>query len=156
MKNLILMLFLALLLSCSTENGEGIVFETGIELSVINTEGQDLLNPGFSDSYKEGQIKLFYKIDGELQEVYDSSLDHPRNFFIYKRPTEYRIRIFPNTDKSKEISITLIQWSETDADTIRSKIERRGSITQVTKVWFNNELKWQISSEEESYFEVIK
>ena len=89
-------------------------------------------------------IKLFYVIDGETQEVYDSNLDNPRNFRIYKHENEYRIGISPNYSKTEEKPVTYIQWNENDTDTIEVVYERTQNATVQNKIWLNGEQIWEL------------
>ncbi len=126
----------------------------GVDISVKDSAGNDLLDPSFPGSFKEDSIRLYYLENGKRVEVYYSNMTDPRNFFIFYENSEYLIRIFPNDDKSSDYPVTYIDWDKSDEDTIKCVITRTRNTTNVTKVWFDGQLKWQAGTRE--YFEIIK
>ena len=155
MKYLIYFFMAPLFTSCSTNKSSQFIVDTDINISIKDSEGNDLLNPAYPDSYQKGNIKLFHIINGEQIEIFDANMNYPKGFFIYKHENEYRIRVFPNTDKSEQQLITLIKWNETDTDTIRCNVERTSNSEICRKVWFNNEVVWE-AYETERFFEILK
>ncbi len=161
MKNLILFCTALFFLSCSKsdkEENQSSVHLDGIEIAVRNAAGEDLLDPNTPNAYSADGIKLFYEINGEVVEVYDPAMDHPRNFIIYnyinENESEYRIGIFLNYDRNEAQPITYIQWNETDRDTIKAKFHYSGPADSnysfdIENLWFNG-------IEKDPYFEIVK
>ncbi|WP_086478479.1 MULTISPECIES: hypothetical protein [Arenibacter] len=159
MKYLISFLIIPLLYSCSSDDGkEQFVYDVSVEFSVKDSEGNDLLNPENSNSFDESEIKLFYLINGEVNEVYDGNMDHPRNFVINEYPpaSEYRIGVFLNYSETEEQPTTYIKWNETDTDTLKCEVYRTNSLTKITKLWLNDEQIWTSSDGTVPYFEILK
>lgn len=155
MKLIIYILTLLLSTSCGSDENDQVIVDTDINVSIKNSDGVDLLDSANPHSYREDSIKLFYIKNGEEVEVFDADMDYPKGFFIYKHENEYRMRIFPNIDKSEEFPLTYIKWNETTIDTIKCIIERKSNSQICKKVWFNNESVWE-AYETERFFEIIK
>lgn len=155
MKYLLLFLTTILLTSCNSDDKEQFIIDTVVNISVKDNDGNDLLNANSQNSLDQNEFKLFYEINGEQVEVYDENLDHSKGFFIYRHENEYRIRIFPNSQKNNSNPTTYIKWNETDTDTLRCEIERNDNSEICKKVWFNDKLVWQ-AYDTERYFEIIK
>ena len=124
---------------------------------VKNSEGIDLLNPNSSNNLNTNNIKLFYLKNGVSEEVYNPSLDLPRNYMIYSQSDGiYRIRIFPNDIQSEEFPITYIKWNETDTDTIKCKLKYTENTIVLEKVWFNEEFKLDTTQNSGFTFQILK
>ena len=130
---------LCLICSCSTDDAEQnqFVFDASYDFIVRDNDGNDLLNPENPNAYKESDIKLFYKINGNVEEVFEGNLDNPRHFEIFKHKNEYRITVGVNHAKNEDLPITYIQWNEADTDTIKAKFRRTDNLTIIKKLWLN-------------------
>lgn len=129
------------LFSCQKEK-ESHNIDTGIEITVFDSIGNDLLNPSNQNSYKENIIKIYYLINGVVEEVYYSNYDNPRNFIIYEKDGIYQMRLFPNANEKDELPVTYIKWNDSDTDTIKCCFSRTESSVICTKVWYNETLMW--------------
>lgn len=157
MRTILLILVISTLFSCnSRDNEEQMNLDVGVEFSIADINGNDLLNPENENSYNHEAIKLFYKTDGVYQEFYDVNLDLPRNINIYQHTDTYRATIFLNHSASEEQPETLIQWNENNVDTIKCEIYRTSSVERIDKVWLNNQLVWDSTNNTALYFELIK
>ena len=145
MRYLLIILTATLLFSCdkSDEPIKGIIVDTAIEFSVLNSQNEDLLNPETPNHIDTEGIKLFYVIDGETQGVYDSSRNYPRNFLVFKHENTYRIRVFLNDADTADKSVTYIQWNDNDTDTIEAIFKRPTNGILVEKIWLNGEHIWE-------------
>jgi len=141
--------------SCSSDDSDQFIVDTHIDVLIKDSNGNNLLDPENVNSYKEEQIKIFYLVNGQQSEVNNSNLDYPKGFFIYEHENEFRIRIFPNSDKNEETPVTYIMWNNTDIDTIKCSIERKSNSEICKKVWLNDNLVWE-AYETERFFEIIK
>ncbi len=148
--------------SCSKSNDDEPQIQhsinRGVEISLKNINGEDLLDPNKPNSYNAENIKLYYLINGEKQEVFDQNMDYPRNFLIFKHESEYRIRIFQNDTETEiePLPITFVEWNATDTDTLQAEFYKADGLIQVIKTWFNGELKWDGENGQENFFTIIK
>ncbi|MEP0368693.1 MAG: hypothetical protein ABJN36_12100 [Cyclobacteriaceae bacterium] len=140
------------LTGCS-EDCCGDVFVT-VGISVINEDSVDLLDPSEPSAYIEEDIKIFYLINGMVEEVYFSNLDSPKNFIIGKGSPFYTMDLVPNRDGST----TYIQWSDSDTDTLVCEFDTGTNRARLTSARFNGELKYQYSFglEDQRFFTVVK
>lgn len=154
MRKILCLFGIALLLSCQKENNDFcgcLFFDLTVEMSVVDKNGTDLLDPKNPLAIDRSKIKLFYPENGILKEVFNPLGDYPRDFMIY--PVEgknYRIRVFTTTP------ITYIQWSDADTDTLKCEYIKTDNSTICSKVWFNDAPVYDIKDGKERYFEVVK
>lgn len=151
---------IASLFACNKEDdlNPAVIVDRGFEFLVFNSQDVDLLDPATPNHYEEDDIKLFYEIDGELTEVYDAHLDHPRHFMIFEHETEYRIRVFLNDSDASDETITHIQWNDDDTDVIKASFKRPKSNVIVNKVWLNDTQIWDLTTDgdDKKCFKLIK
>jgi len=156
MKSLFILLPIAFVLfSCHKKNDDKTIIDTSIAISLKDNNGNDLLNPNNPNSYNTNTIKILYEIDGTQIEFYDSKLDYPKGYYIYKHENEYRIVIFPNDNDSQANPITYIKWNDIDTDTIKCKVDRKHNSEICTKVWYNGNLVWN-NYDTERFFTITK
>ena len=155
MKSVIFTIIMVIISSCNKSDNEQTMIDTSIEMSIKNSNGVDLLNPNTPNYFNENTLSLFYLINGEVIEVNNPNLDYRKGFFIFKHQSEYRIRIFPNTDDKEKNPITYIKFNENPKDTLKCEFVRTNNSLICTKVWFNSELKYD-SNVSERYFEIVK
>ena len=158
MKRLALLFsFIVLLAECTKNADPQVVVYNMVEFKVVDSNGNDLLDPENVDQIDESQIKVFYKVDGQWQEVFDANMDYPRNFFIYQGEYSYRMRVFLNDTESGVLPETLIQWSDSDADTIQAEFNRTSSSIVLQKIWLNGDPIVSLSSDSSDlYYTLIK
>lgn len=146
MKNLIFAIIMALVLmttSCSKDEvpGSAAVFDMMVFITILDSQGNNLLDPNQDGFYDPSKIKIFYERNGKLEEFYESHLDMPRNFRIdppgFGR--DYGMALALASEK------TVIQWNEHESDTIQAELYKTDDPhIRVTKVYFNSELKWDV------------
>lgn len=157
MRTIVLLTIFTMLFGC---NSDDIInqasLDTGFEFSVVDNEGNDLLNPENPNHFSHSNIKLFYKENGRYKEVYDANLDYPRNFLIFKHETKYRIRIFLNDSENETQPETMIQWNENKSNIIKAEFYRTSSLVRFNKVWLNDNLIWDSANNSEPYYKLIK
>lgn len=143
MKNLIYyfpLVFVLLIISCSKEDQPQFATVSQMTfITLLDKQGNNLLNPSQEGYYDPQNIKIFYERNGRLEEFYQDHLDMPRNFRI--DPPEFeRDYIMALVLDSKK---TVIRWNDNESDTIRAEFMDGGIPNAiVTKVYFNGELKW--------------
>lgn len=158
MKKLTLVILAISFAACSKNNDivEQDSLDIIFELSVYNSQNEDLLNISTPNHLNESEIKLFYEVNGEINEVHNSNLYNPKNFKIYKHENEYRIKIYLNYTKTSDRPITYIQWNINDTDTIKTVFDRPGNSVLKRRVWLNEIEVWNWTSNEIGYYKLIK
>jgi hypothetical protein len=149
MKNLLIIFIIITVLGCDksdnlNEREYNSIIDVSLAFSVLNSQNEDLLNPENPNHLDVTKIKLFYVIDGEMKEVYNTRMDNPRNFLIYEHQNEYRIGVSLNLTETSEKPITYIQWNDTDTDTIEVTIKRTPSSTIGDEIWLNGIHVWEM------------
>jgi hypothetical protein len=142
MKTLIRIIPILLLINLSSceERGEPLfgTIDMMTFITVVDRQGNNLLNPSNVGSYKPKDIKIFYEINGEMIEFFEGNLDMPRNFRIDppEFESDYIMALVVGAEK------TVIQWNETETDTLQAEIFDDGRSLIVLKVYHQGELKW--------------
>ncbi|MGE4288289.1 MAG: hypothetical protein AB7E36_06340 [Salinivirgaceae bacterium] len=162
--NLILIM---LLLGCDTEKPSDMFnLDAGVSFYVVNENGNDLLDPENENAIGYNDITIYYLVDGEKQEFYNPDLDSPKGFSIFEPEglfTKYNIGLGLNTKGTEKITTTLIEWYNTEVDTIKAEIERGDNYAISTKIWFNDIVVWDVNNPELSetkngsrFFQIVK
>lgn len=141
--------------SCNSDSNEQVIVDRVIHISVKDSDGNDLLNPNFSNSLNQDEFKIFHEINGEQVEFYEKDLSNPKGFIVYEHENEYRISVTATIGTNDPYTTMYIKWSEMDTDTLKCEIDRKGSSEICKKVWFNNELVWKAYATER-FFEITK
>lgn len=160
MKNLFLILTTILFIGCSDSDDSNSNFyniTSGAEFGIFNTDGEDLLDPDNSDHWDTSAFRVFYLINGEVQEVYNQNMDNPRGYYIYKHANEFRTAVILNSSETEEYPTTYIKWNDEDTDTIRASFQRTENGVIQNTLWLNDELVWELGDNTtEPYFELTK
>lgn len=146
MKNLLIILTAITFFSCDSSNEEEQQYfyhSAVLEFSIFNSQNEDLLNPENPNHIDVSNIKLFYQINEEKQEVYNVDMDHPKGFSIYKHENEYRIKVGLNHSETSDKPITYIQWNDNYTDTIEVTFKRNQNSLLQDKIWLNGVLIWE-------------
>ncbi|WP_296698966.1 hypothetical protein [Algoriphagus sp.] len=114
------------------------VVDIGLDLTISDALGNDLLDRNNPKAFKEEHIRLFYMENGEkVEKVHTAS----RNFFIFKdeQNDQFVIRVFLGGDYP--IGETIIEWNHNESDSFLTEIEKfdNGSLI-LRKVWYENDL----------------
>jgi hypothetical protein len=129
-------------------------FDTIISIKYLNEDGDNLFV--VEGGYSESSINIYHKINGEWVLNYNEKLDYPKDIRIDEREDGTYLSIFPSkTIVSDNCTETKIEFSDSDADIIKTEIQKTNSNVSVVKVWYNGELKWELS-QTERIFEVVK
>ncbi|MFL0685256.1 MAG: hypothetical protein ACJLTB_18900 [Algoriphagus aquaeductus] len=146
MKNLspiILLMILALVnISCKEDEQPNFaVVDMVAFITVLDQQGNNLLNPSREGSFKAKDIKIFYERNGKMEEFFEANLDMPRNFRIDPPEfgSDYLMALVLDAEK------TVIQWNKTEADTLKAEIYDDGRSILVRKVFFQGELKHDVN-----------
>lgn len=161
MKALHIFLFsILLLISCDkTDCCDGIPGDDAIfELSIVNTLGEDLLNPETLGSIDLSKIRLYDVNDGEEVLIFNSMRDAQYGYITYER--ENMIRIRPFFDTSKKLNIVgYIKWNTEDYDTLNLTLVQQSKYTKrLTRIIYNDVEVWNDGTTplKERYFQIVK
>ena len=146
MKKLSYVFFVLILISLGScqKQDEG-SRSVNIGISVVNSQGQDLLN----SVYTQDNVTLSHIIDGKIVPYKYKDGDG-----IYKDGLHV-LNIFPGNNNDP--NITLIQFGTSIPDTIRRQFKRGENYISIAKIWFNGELKYSdVPVEKERRFTIVK
>ncbi|MFC6858263.1 hypothetical protein [Zunongwangia atlantica] len=147
-----------LAIGCSQERPGADTFnlDVAFEITVQNEKGENLLDPKTEGAINPEDIKLYYVEGGKAEEVYNETSDLPKSFMVFQTGGTYRMRILQNHVDTEDRPLTLIQWNETDVDTIQSEYLKGDRYIIQDKIYYNGELSWSTGDSFEPYFEVVK
>ncbi|RLJ76841.1 hypothetical protein [Pedobacter alluvionis] len=158
-QNLLFAVMILCTIGCKKSNPSGgvLVDLTNI-IRIVNKNGQNLLDPSTPGSFKKDDIKIYYLVNGQKTEIFDSKLDAPRQFTTFRvkedykmYPNEYMMQIYSNSkgvidQNGNEIATTYIEWNNANTDVIITQLRRSGASVSIDKVWCNGVVKWDIAS----------
>jgi hypothetical protein len=157
MKNLIgvFSIFLVLLISsCSQEEQpQFATVDLMAFITVLDEQGNNLLDPNQEGAYDPKDIKIFYERNGKLEEFYQGHLDMPRNFRIDPPEfgSDYLLALVLESEK------TIIKWNETESDTILAEfLNKEIQSLTVTKVYYQRQLMHELPTTKRREFTIIK
>ncbi len=120
MKNYFLLLGL-LAFSCSDNNSNGgndnSNFDRLLWVTLSDSEGNSLYN---SSEYSTENIRYYHLINNELQ-IPAGNVSGPTFTVI---DNFLRMKLFLNSDPNEEYPITVIEWNDTETDTIKAHFDR--------------------------------
>lgn len=131
------------LFSCDEDSGTGTVISNDVLITVVNKEGEDLLDPSNPESINIEEIKVFYLLNGIKTEINRSNLDYPKMFLVTDPDMNseyYRILLFLNIEDDSEITTTYIELKPNIVYEFRSELNRSGNSVTDEKIWLQNEL----------------
>ncbi|MCX2744045.1 hypothetical protein OO013_09225 [Mangrovivirga sp. M17] len=145
---LIKFLFLLTLCGCAEEVVQLDLHDNvsvAVDLTVKNSQGLDLLDPANEESYKFEDMKLYYYDGNQKTEIYESKLTYPRNLMLFKTESEHQLRVFAGrVAKGTTSASYILEWNETEQDSIVCHYLNTESTLRVEKVWFEGKVVWDI------------
>lgn len=134
---------------CNTTSPDaGTALDIRIDLLFQNEKGENLLNPNHPNAITEQNTDLYFQIEGQNQKVFDGNLDCPKMFCIQEleddAPYKYLMLLTPNIIEGQNMATTYIRFSDATMDTLRVAYEYNTPATYVTKIWYNQELRWSL------------
>ncbi|WP_075349783.1 hypothetical protein [Algoriphagus marinus] len=155
MKNLKYLIVCLVLISFSCKENEQPQFATVdmmAFITVLDEQGNNLLDPNQEGAYYPKDIKIFYERDGKMVEFYEGYLTMPRNFRIDPPEfgSDYLLALALDSEK------TVIQWNEAEADTIIAEIQDNASSVIVQKVYYQGQLMHELPTTKRRGFTIIK
>ena len=152
MKTITIILFFIVVLGCSKKDDsqDQFVIDRGVNISILNAAGADLLDPNNPDAFKKENIRTYHLINGEVKVAGADDI-------LFQESNDlYVFRTFVNSEGNDEFPITYIDWSATDRDTIKSEIYRTKNSIRAIKVWLNDDLMWDAENGGIPYFTIVK
>lgn len=152
MKKIWVLLGIAFFISCQKDDFCGcMIVDIGVDMSVSDINGNDLLDPEASNGIKKEDIKLFRVENGSLKEVVNYNSDYSSDIMIYQvQNSKYRLRVLtPET-------LTYIQWKGADMDTLQCEFKSTSNSKICTKVWYNSKLVYDTQNNTGRFFEITK
>ncbi|RZJ52517.1 MAG: hypothetical protein EOO44_11540 [Flavobacterium sp.] len=148
-------LFAFTFFSCDSDEKDqiitGYVIDTSLNISVANSNGDDLLATDNVNGYNNhSKIKVLYMLNGKLVNIPNGS-DYPGNFLIYEQDGHSVARFFLY-DSGEKYSETHIIWDETHTDVIKAEFERTKNSTTKKRIWLNDQLVTDI----QPYLKIVK
>ena len=148
MKNLLIIL-LMLLSSCNSDNN---MQETNIEADIgfylLDSNGNDLLNPNNPNGIDLDIVRVYEIINGEEVEINNPNLDGPHGFVLLEPEgiyDKYRLSLGLNIKEISNPTTTIVKWNTTDIDIFKSEYNRGDNFIICTKIWLNNDIVWKTS-----------
>lgn len=155
MKKLLIVLLIPVISACSTDD-PGVCctnIDTSISMQYFNLQGVNLFETGV---YTEANTEVYYKIDGEWVRNYNSNMDAPKGIWVSELEDGIYLTLSPSDVlDANNTSETKIEFSETDFDIIKAEVDRGSNHEIVTKVWYNDVLRWE-AYETDRQFAIIK
>ena len=166
MYRIIFLLSLSILfVACSTtDSSPGAVLSTDVTISYVTEDGTDLVNPEQTNAIGDQNTELYYLQNGETTEYFESNLDNPNGISVIepnRLPSDhYGLKILANTIPGQNQATTYIRFSDGTQDTLKAEYENNGNSdvngTVITKVWYNQEIRWSTEEESERFFTITK
>lgn len=141
-----MILQIAFLTSCRHDKNGPVVIDTAIDIWYQSGQ-QNLFGPE-NPVYKPADIFLFYLVNSIPMEVNNGNSDAPRGIRLYEDAVNKVniISISPNTNLHNLTSETVIKIGKDITDTITCEFKQPNEKSMiVTKVWYNGQLKWDVS-----------
>ncbi len=132
--------------------------DTLFEFSLVNQNGEDLLDENVQDSYNTNNIKIFDLIDGQEILFNNPNSDSPNGYQIFEKDGLNLIR--PYFDESNLIVSGIIEWNSNKRDEISLEmVQQSENIKRLIKIKYNGEIVWDektASNTDIRYFQIVK
>lgn len=125
---------------------------TGFHLSIVDQNGNDLLDPAHPDAITKSNTDLYYLENGEMEKK-----QAPRNFSIEteeKQFERYAMRISTSKYEGGVAEFWYLEFEDESTDTIRVQYKKSDNSTYLTKIWYNDKLRWDAENNHRRFFTV--
>lgn len=157
LKKILLLITITFFTACSVDKDNPdccTIIDTKVTIKYVNQEGENLFE--IENGFNQEDVNIYHKINNEWEKFHVEFLDYPRGFMMVEREDGTYLAAFTSRHiVGSGISETRIEFAEDDSDVIRAEIERNGANEKITKVWYNDELKWE-EDQTERMFEIVK
>ncbi|KAA6432777.1 hypothetical protein FEM33_24000 [Dyadobacter flavalbus] len=133
----------------------GVVVMQAINISVKNKSGEDLLDPANANGIKK--FKIYYLVNGEKKLYFNSYMDAPLGYRIWKFPAKefYYLNVLMDGGIGIHETQTFLQLGDSPAlDTLKAQYRTDPTNIIAEKVWHNDQLVWKMEDGEPA-FEII-
>lgn len=157
MKNIYLIAITLILISCSSDEPENccVVVDTAVTIKYVNDNNENLLEG--ENSIDVNNIKVFHKIDSEWKEYFEGNMDYPKGLTTVEINGENFLRIFVSTDiDENQVSETKLEFSDNNEDIIKTELNLSANNTIITRVWYNDNLEWDMNDNLPRQFIIVK
>jgi len=142
--------------SCKKSTDNAVVIDAIVNIQIIDGQNKNLI--GEVPSVDFSDLKIYYLIDEKKELFYKGDLDYPKGYALLEDSHgEKYLRLFLNTQG--DLPITLIQFNDTDIDTVECEFNKKNGNINCTKIWYNDVLEWNVkdnSSSENREITIIK
>lgn len=152
MKYLTILIIAVFLFACSDDdNPNSTAIDVGLTIEVINDSEENMFNPATNDNFDIENIR-FYELaeNNETTLIYNGNWDYPYGFRTdsnFNGDILIQTGFLPNAGNTYPEYIA--KWTETKQDTIKCEVEQLSNVLRFSKVWVNEELQWESSSQTE-------
>ncbi|SFH18814.1 hypothetical protein [Pedobacter insulae] len=145
MKRIALILFVALIqISCREKNCCTIIDAT-VDLSIMNSNGYDLLNPNTPGALNEENIDILILKNGAKVRLYRGNLDVAKFFKIRNSNNKHIFQMYfdvsPESFNGNKITQFIRYKDGTEDEIVGEFNENRKTNTLLQKVWINGVVK---------------
>ncbi len=157
MKKIIFVIIFISLISCQSEEPEvGVYFSGGSIIEILDAEGNNRLNPNYSDPILLENLNLYHLIDGKRELYFDGDMDVPKGMNIYfnEYHKKWVLSVGQNPfDLNEEfISISIVDFGDGSEGIIEGQWNKglnppSSGAFYVKKVWYNGELVYEGNSD---------
>lgn len=159
MNKYMIQLFVVMLFcfGCSDDDSLSMVHEGGVDLVVLDEDGNDLLDDTqtFPKSIRLGLTELFFEIDGE-EVLFVRPLEAPKGFWLVEPEGRkyYRLHMMLNTESKERITKTIIRWGDGTENVFETEFRRvsNGSIL-LRKIWMDGKLVIESGNKEIGFYD---
>lgn len=135
-----LIIILFILKACSTSVCGCAFFNTDITLNYVDQNGEQLINTDHPHAINYRNFDMYYVVKGKKERVHE--------FEIIERDSgNYYINLYPNIIRGQKTAITYIEFGDSTLDTIKVQYKAGDGLEIVNKVWYNQELRWEIKKD---------
>jgi hypothetical protein len=146
MKTQLLILALTIIISsCKESNITNDYVEYEVEFSLVDQNGDDLLDPEHPNHIKESDIKLTYFMEASFK---NPETGAEVNFTDEKPEGLLTLFLQPNYTNNYQEPITLVEWGDLKTDTLRAKHKRSDNGIFIEKLWINNEIVFDVFNQQ--------
>jgi hypothetical protein len=138
---------------CSQIAGNNTLFE----FSLVNQNGEDLLNENTQNSYNTNNIKLYNLIDGEEILINNPNSDSPNGYSIFEKDG---LNLFRPFFKESNLEISgIIEWNPNKRDKISLEmVQQSENVKRLVKIKYNGEIVWNeetATNPDNRYFQIV-
>jgi hypothetical protein len=140
---LVFSLLMLLLFSC--EKKYGVDISNTIDITVLNTQGQNLL--AAPAVFTKSNIDIYHIVNGQAQLFDNSNLPTDGDFdykgfkIIDEGASRIRIYLDYDVNRKETTSLTLVKFGTSKMDTLKGEFAFEGRSVSLRKVWLNGVLQ---------------